>query len=136
MAEALFVSVGLLVRRVRQAQPDGELTLPETSALARLDRSGPTTATALAKLEQISPQSIGATLGALETRGLIERHPDPEDGRRALILVTKAGLKVLRNRRNARTERLARALSTGFTRAELDQLMAVAPLIERVAQSL
>jgi DNA-binding MarR family transcriptional regulator len=136
VAEALFVSVGLLVRRVRQAQPDGELTLPETSALARLDRSGPTTATALAKLEQISPQSIGATLGALETRGLIERHPDPEDGRRALILVTKAGLKVLRNRRNARTERLARALSTGFTRAELDQLMAVAPLIERVAQSL
>lgn len=136
MAEALFVSVGLLVRRVRQAQPDGEPTLPETSALARLDRSGPTTATALAKLEQISPQSIGATLGALETRGLIERHPDPEDGRRALILVTKAGLKVLRNRRNARTERLARALSTGFTRAELDQLMAVAPLIERVAQSL
>ena len=68
VAAALRVSVGLLVRRLRQ-QAEGELTLPETSALARLDRGGPTTATELAKLEQISPQSMGATLDALEAGG-------------------------------------------------------------------
>jgi DNA-binding MarR family transcriptional regulator len=136
VAGALRVSIGLLLRRLRQAQADGELTLPETSALARLDRGGPTTATALAKLEQISPQSMGATLAALEARGLVERRPDPEDGRRAVISVTGAGLQVLRNRRDARTEQLARALSTGFTRSELNQLMAAAPLIERLAQSI
>jgi len=71
VARALYLSVGLFVRRLRQAQAEGELTLPESSALARLDRGGPTTATALAKLEQISPQSMGATLGALEARGLV-----------------------------------------------------------------
>lgn len=136
VAAALQVSIGLFVRRLRQAQADGELTLPETSALARLDRCGPTTATALAKLEQISPQSMGATLGALEGRGLVERRPDPDDGRRAVISPTEAGLQVLRNRRDARTEQLARALSSGFTPAELDQLMAAAPLIERLAQSI
>ncbi len=136
VAGALQVSIGLLVRRLRQAQAEGELTMPETSALSRLDRGGPTTATALAKLEQISPQSMGATLGTLESRGLVARRPDPDDGRRAVISVTKAGLKILRNRRNAKAERMARALSTGFTRAEVDHLMAAVPLIERLAQSI
>lgn len=73
IAGALQVSIGLLRRRLRQAQADGELTLPETSALVRLHRGGPTTVTALAKLEQISPQSMGATRSALEARGLVER---------------------------------------------------------------
>src|ERR1039458_5380822 len=81
VAAALRVSIGLLLRRLRQARPAGELSLPETSALAPLDRSGPATSSALAKLEQISPQSMGATLAALEAHGLVERRPDPEDGR-------------------------------------------------------
>jgi DNA-binding MarR family transcriptional regulator len=136
LAGMLRVSIGLLLRRLRQVQAEGELTLPESSALARLDRGGPATPTALAKLEQISPQSMGATLGALEARGLVERRPDPEDGRQVVISATKSGLQALRNRRNARTEHLAQALSTGFTRSELEQLMAVAPLLERLAQSI
>jgi len=35
-----------------------------------------------------------------------------------------------------RTEQLARALATGFTRSELNQLMAVVPLLERLAESI
>ena len=80
--------------------------------------------------------AMGATLGALEERGLVERRPDPEDGRRAVMSLTDAGLEMLRNRRNARTEELAKALSAGFTPAECHQLMAAAPLIERLAQSI
>ena len=136
VAGALQVAVGLLRRQLRQTQAHGELTAPETAALARLDRGGPATASALARLEQISPQSMGATLAALESRGLLQRRPDPADGRRVVLSVTDAGRQVLRNRRSARTEQLARALSAGFTRAELRQLMAAAPLIERLAQSL
>ena len=135
VAAALRVSIGLLRRRLRQVQPDGgELTWPETSALARLDRGGPATPGALAKLEQISPQSMGATLGVLEARGLIERHPDPGDGRRAVMSLTEAGRQVLQDKRDARTQQLAQALSTGFTREELSLLMAAAPLLERLAQ--
>ena len=136
VASALRVSVGMLVRRLRQAQAEGELTLPETSALARLDRGGAATAAALAKVEQISPQSMGATLAALERRGLVERRADPGDGRQILMSATEAGLEALRSRRNARTELLERALAAGFSRRELDQLMAAAPLIERLAQTL
>jgi DNA-binding MarR family transcriptional regulator len=136
IAETLRESVGLLLRRLRQVTAQGELTLPESAALTRLDRGGPTTPSALARLERISPQSIGATLAALEARGLVERCSDPNDGRRVVMSVTEAGHKTMRNRRNARTEHLARALSTGFTRPELDLLTAAAPLLERLALSI
>jgi DNA-binding MarR family transcriptional regulator len=136
VAGALRVSIGLLVRRLRQVQVDGELTLSETSALARLDRGGPATSSGLAKLEQISPQSMGATLAGLEGRGLIQRRPDPDDGRRVVLELTSNGRKLLWNRRNARTQTLAEALSDGFTDAELRQLMGAVPLLERLAQKL
>jgi DNA-binding MarR family transcriptional regulator len=136
IAAALRVSIGLLLRRLRQVRPDDELTLPESSALARLDRTGPATPGALAKVEQISPQSMGATIAALEARGLVERHADPADGRRVVLSVTGAGLELLRNKRGARTEQMAQALSAGFTAAELRQLAAAAPLLERLAQSI
>jgi DNA-binding MarR family transcriptional regulator len=136
VASALRVSIGLLLRRLRQVQADGELTLPESSALTRLDRGGPATPSALARLEQISPQSMGATLSALEARGLVERRPDPGDGRRVVVSLSETGRRALRNKRNARVEQLARALSSGFTHSELQQLMAAAPLLERLAQSI
>jgi hypothetical protein len=43
---------------------------------------------------------------------------------------------VLGDKHTARAEQLAKTLSTGFSPAELRQLMAAAPLIERLAQSL
>ncbi len=134
VAAALRVSIGLLMRRMRQVRVEGELTVPETSALARLDRSGSATSSALAKLEQISPQSMGATLSALEARGLVERGHDAQDGRRVVLSVTEPGRQLLRDKRDARTDQLARALAAGFTRAELTQLMTAAPLLERLAQ--
>ena len=136
IAGALRESIGLLLRRLRQVRVEGELTLPESSALTRLHRGGPATSSALAKLEQISPQSMGTTLAALETRGLVERHPDPADGRRVVLSVTGAGRQVIQDKRNARTQQLATALSASFTRAELRQLRAAAPLLDRLAESI
>jgi DNA-binding MarR family transcriptional regulator len=136
VAAALHLSLGLVQRRLRQSRAEGELTLPESAALARLDRGGPASAGDLARQEQISPQSMGATLAALEARGLIERRPDPADGRRIVLSVTGAGLEVLRNRRNARTEQMARILAERFSDEELAQLMAAAPLLERLAQGI
>jgi DNA-binding MarR family transcriptional regulator len=137
LADALRVSVGLLRRRLRQTKAvEGQVTLPESAALARLDRGGPASSSELARLEQISPQSMGATLGGLETRGLVARRPDPEDGRRVVLYLTPAGQAVLRDRRNESTQRIARALADGFTGSELRQLQAAAGLLERLAQSI
>jgi DNA-binding MarR family transcriptional regulator len=136
VAAAIHVSMGLLLRRLRQVRTPGGLSVPETSALARLDRNGPATSSELARVEQISPQSMGATLGALEARGLVARDPDARDGRRIVLSVTEAGRQLLRDKRDARTEQLARALTAGFSREELDQLMTAAPLLERLAQGI
>jgi DNA-binding MarR family transcriptional regulator len=135
LAAALRAGVGLLLRRMRQSPVSGELTLPESAALARLDRGGPTTAAALARQEQISPQSMGATLAGLEARGLITRSADPTDGRRVVMSVTDAGLQTVGKRRDVRVEQLAAALE-GFTRSELQRILATTPLIERLADSL
>jgi DNA-binding MarR family transcriptional regulator len=137
VADTLRVSVGLLRRRIRQLKAaEGEVTLPESAALARLDRGGPATSSELARLEQISPQSMGATLGGLEARGLVARRSDPNDGRRAVLYLTPAGQAVLRDRRNESTQRIAQALAAGFTAAEQRQLLAAARLLERLAQDI
>jgi DNA-binding MarR family transcriptional regulator len=128
------VSIGLFLHQLRQTPAQDELTMPEVSALVRLERGGPATSAALARLEQISPQGMGTTLAGLEARGFVKRRPDPDDGRRVLMSVTNTGSKVLWNKRNARTEQLGKVLSAEFTRSELKQLMAAAPLIERLAQ--
>jgi DNA-binding MarR family transcriptional regulator len=136
LANELRIGIGLLLRRLRQVHADDELTLPEAAALTRLDRYGPATASELAKHEQISPQSMGATTAALEARGLVARSADPDDGRRQILSPTKAGLATLRNRRNVKSEAMAAALDAEFSAAELERLRAAAPLIERLAQSI
>ena len=136
IAEALLASMGLLVRRMRQLPTDSGLTIPERSALARLERGGPATSAELAREAQISPQAMGATLAGLAERGLLERGGDPRDGRRVVLSVSKQGLQLLRSKRNTRGQQLATALTREFTPAELKRLMVAAPLLERLGRSL
>jgi DNA-binding MarR family transcriptional regulator len=137
VAVALLASISVLVRRVRQVPTGGGLTMPERTALSCLDRSGPATSSELAREVQITAQAMGATLSALRARGLIERRPDPADGRRVVLTVTDAGLQALKDKRNARSELIAQALTGGaFTPAELEQLTAAASLLERLAQNI
>jgi hypothetical protein len=50
--------------------------------------------------------------------------------------ITDGGLELLRSRRNAKVQQLSRALADEFSPAELAQLAAAAPLLERLGQSL
>jgi len=136
VAAALSVALGRLFRRLRQVKAGGSLTLPESSALARLDRGGPATSAELARREQISPQSMGTTLQSLGRQGLIDRVADPVDGRRQILTVSAAGAGVLHSRRSQRAERLAQTLAGHFSADERAQLQAVAPLLERLAERL
>lgn len=136
VAQGLLIGIGLFVRQLRQAPVQGELTFPAIAALARLERAGSSTTSELARAEQITPQAMGATLADLERLGLVERRPDPADGRRALISVTATGKRALREKRSVRTEQLAKVLGERFTPAERETLMAAVPLIERLGASL
>jgi DNA-binding MarR family transcriptional regulator len=136
VAAALQMSIGLCLRQLRRTDSERDLSWPETSALKRLERGGPTSVTELAKAEQISVQSMGTTLGALEARGFIKRDPHPSDGRRSVLSITKAGTRALEDRHNGRAEHLTKVLTTEFSPAEIWQLMVAAPLIERLAHCL
>jgi DNA-binding MarR family transcriptional regulator len=135
VAAALYLSISLFLLQLRRSPVQGELTPPEISALERLDRAGAATPGRLAAAEQITPQAMGATLGELTRRGLAERRSDPADGRRVVVSLTEAGRRFVRNKRTARTEQLAKALSDRFTPAEIEVLGAAAPLIERLGRS-
>lgn len=93
-------------RRLRQeaATESSGLTPTSTAALATIERHGPLTPSELAELERVKRPTVTRTLGCLDREGLIERTPDPADGRSSLVAVNAAGrerLRRLRGRKNA-----------------------------------
>ena len=135
-AGALAVNLSRLARRLRQRPLTGELSQPESAALAKLTRDNAMTVADLARAEDVRPQSMGAIVGALERRGLLKRQRDRTDGRRVLITVTKAGREAIDRGRTPRGDQLAAGLASGFTDEELEQLVAAAPLLGRLADRL
>jgi DNA-binding MarR family transcriptional regulator len=136
LGSELHVALGRVVRRLRQGQVPGDLTLSEASALARLDRGGPTTPGELATEEHVRPQAMCTTLATLQRRGLVMRAADPSDGRRVVMSVTEAGRQLIIDRRGARAERMAHALGAGFTAEEQQQLACATVLLDRLADLL
>lgn len=136
LAVALRLSVGRIARALRQAHAVGDQTLSEVSVLARLDRDGAMSPGALAACERVRPQAMATTLAGLEERGLISRSQHATDGRRQVIALTPEGLRILADRRSASLQRLTSAVGASLTTAEQRQLLAVMPLLERIAEQL
>src|SRR6202035_1647087 len=90
LAGDLRVVIGQLRRRLREQASFGDLTWSQTSVLSRFDRDCSATVSSLARAEGMRPQSMGATVSALEAAGLVKRSPDPEDGRQTILSVTPA----------------------------------------------
>jgi DNA-binding MarR family transcriptional regulator len=103
-------AIGLLIRRVRAAAASHELSLAESAVLRRLEMDGPATTADLARAESVRPQSMGATVAALEEMGLVERKAHPTDGRQMNIVLTAKGAAVRRTAREAKRTWLAQAI--------------------------
>ena len=136
LAGSLLESIRLFIVAARTARPQGELSASEIAALLHIRRAVETTSGALARHAGISPQAMGATIAALESRGLVEREKDAGDGRRILLRLTDAGAEVMDARRDARAEAIARELGRRFDADELATLRAAAPLLGRLAEGL
>lgn len=80
--------------RVRELTGAGRLTTAHTTVLPHLDLDG-TRLTTLAERMQVTKQFVGQLLGDLEELGLIERVPDPSDGRAKLVRFTPRGERAL-----------------------------------------
>jgi DNA-binding MarR family transcriptional regulator len=124
-------AIGALSRRVRAQAASHDLSLTEASVLARLSRSGPATTAELARLEGVRPQSMGATVAALEERGLLERTPHPTDGRQVNIALTARGVALRKIVGDAKRTWLAHAISH-LGEEERDTLFAASGIIERL----
>ncbi|MEV8523936.1 MarR family transcriptional regulator [Streptomyces sp. NPDC052000] len=123
-----------LRRRLREVADTQDLTPSQVSALALVDKSGAASASALAAAEGVRPQSMAATLAALDQQGLIQRRPDPQDGRRQLVTLTEAGRERAAGNRQARVEWLTRALQDRCTEEERGTIIEAMALMERLAQ--
>jgi DNA-binding MarR family transcriptional regulator len=107
----LTQAIGLLVRRVRAAAASEELSLTESAVLARLSKDGPATTAELARAESMKPQSMGATVAALEEMALVERKPHPTDGRQVNIELTAKGAALRKSAKDAKHLWLAHAIA-------------------------
>jgi DNA-binding MarR family transcriptional regulator len=126
-------ALGLLTRRVRAAAASHELSLTESAVMARLARNGPATIADLARAESVKPQSMGATIAALEESGLIERKPHPTDGRQMNIELTAKGLATRNNIKAAKRTWLAHAI-VQLNPREQETLFAAGRLMKRLAE--
>ncbi|MEU4244321.1 MarR family transcriptional regulator [Actinoplanes sp. NPDC026619] len=122
-----------LRRRLREVANLGDLTPSQTSVLSRLSKDGPATASMLATLERIRPQSMATLIAALAERGLIERTPDPTDGRRQQISLSAEGRQIVEGSRREREEWLAAELARDFTEAERQTIISAMALLDRLA---
>lgn len=128
-------AVSQVKRRMRSTR-SSELSAPESSVLSRLDCNGSDNIAGLARWDQVTPQTMGSTVAALEARGFIQRQPDPDDGRRFVLSLTAAGARQLHDIRDAATHSIAVALREHLSPEEIRLIHDAAPLIERVAQFL
>jgi DNA-binding MarR family transcriptional regulator len=135
LAARLRMAVVRTSRRLRQEAAEGgaELTPTAVSALATVERHGPLTPSELAAIERIKRPTATRILRGLEEAGLVDRSPDPEDGRSALLSANAAGrerLRRLRGRKNAYLARRMRNLSD----EEVETLERAAEILERMRE--
>jgi DNA-binding MarR family transcriptional regulator len=135
LAARLRMAVVRTSRRLRQEAAGGgdELTPTAVSALATVERHGPLTPSELADVERIKRPTATRILRGLEEAGLVDRSPDPEDGRSALLSVNAAGrerLRRLRGRKNAFLARRMRDLPA----EDLRTLERAAELLEQILE--
>ena len=90
--------VGFILRQVWQrhaaifARDIGiNLTPTQWAALAKLSETGPCSQNQLGRLTSMDVATIKGVIDRLSARGLTETSPDPEDGRRLLVSLTRTG---------------------------------------------
>jgi DNA-binding MarR family transcriptional regulator len=123
--------MGQLVRRLRR---ENLFPLHQASVLGRLDRCGSQSVSDLAAAERVRPQSMAQTVGDLEGEGLVDRKPDPDDRRRALVTITEAGKSRIEADRRAREGWLVKAFEE-MPEADLAAIERTVEVLRRVADA-
>ena len=121
-----------MARRLRQ-QAGTDLGPSQAAALATIERHGPLAPSELAKRERIKRPTATRILGRLEADGLVERVRDPEDGRAAIVSVTRDGRALLKRLRERKTAYLATRLRE-LPDEDVEALARAADVLERLLE--
>jgi len=89
--------------------------------LAHLVTEGPKRTTALAESVHADPSTVSRQTAALVRHGLLERRPDPEDGRASILAATPDGERVFHEHRTEHCVRMADILA-GWPVADVQRL--------------
>ena len=133
LAAHLRISVFRTARRLRY-QGDAGVSPTLLAALATVEMHGPMTPGALATHEQIRKPTTTRIIGSLSELELIERTPDPLDGRVAWIQITAEGRKLLLRVRRRHDAYLSSRLKR-LTPEELETLERAAGILDRLTES-
>jgi DNA-binding MarR family transcriptional regulator len=131
VASELRAVLGRLLRRLRA---EHRFPLSHGAVLGRLDREGPQSVSDLAAAEGVRPQSMAQTVSDLEADCLVERRPDPEDRRRALVSLTALGSDALQDDRRHREGWLAHAIAEDLSAEEQAVLQDAVELLRRLGE--
>jgi DNA-binding MarR family transcriptional regulator len=110
-----------------------KLSFTTLSVLDTLAFAGPMRLTDLTATEQISQPGITQLVTRLERDGLVERHPDPSDGRAVLVHITEAGRQIGRSRHDDRARHLA-PLIAQLTAEQRQAIANALPALTRLAE--
>ena len=90
--------IGFILRQVWQRHANifardigANLTPTQWAALSKLAEAGPCSQNQLGRLTAMDVATIKGVIDRLTARGLTETSPDPADGRRLLVSLTRAG---------------------------------------------
>lgn len=133
LAAELRATFSVLKRRLRERATLGDLPPSQTDVLRQLDRGGPTTVSRLAREAGVRPQSMSATVAALETMGWVSGSPDPNDGRQTLIALTPVFRERLAKGRAAREDWLAEQIGR-LSEEDQAHLAAAAAILRRISE--
>ncbi|MGN6328778.1 MAG: MarR family winged helix-turn-helix transcriptional regulator [Rhodanobacter sp.] len=131
LAEELRRSIGTFVRAIRQKTATGRSAPSETLGL--LEREGAMSVAALAQRRSVTHQSMRVVVAQLMATGMVDRNPDPGDGRSWLVSLSDAGRAQLLRDRDVRAARIGQLLDATLTAAEQKRLRASVELLDRIS---
>jgi DNA-binding MarR family transcriptional regulator len=122
-----------LSRKLRRENSGADISPTLLAALSTIDRHGPMTVGDLATHEQVQKPTVTRILADLTERSLVERTPDPLDGRISWLQVSSAGRQLLQRIRRRHDVYLAKRLRR-LSPEELDTLERAAEILERLTE--
>jgi DNA-binding MarR family transcriptional regulator len=132
LAAQIRTVLSRLKRRLREQAGRGDVTPSQAAVLLRLERDGAATVSALARAEGVRPQSMSSIITSLQDAGLVSGIPDPQDGRKTLMSLSKKCEKLLRVGRAARQDWLTATIRQKLSAQEQQKLKAALELFNRL----